>query len=102
MFALIGWALISISLSGMTAAAEPYGPSGVLGPAGASTRSCSGAPNNCYVCTPGSCTPSGSWQSVIEGADPGATVLLRAGTYDPSGTLDIPAGTAKSRRSQDR
>ena len=73
------------------AAAEPYGPAGTLGPNGASARTCSGL-SNCYVCAPGSCTPSGSWQSRIEGAGPGTTILLRDGTYDPSGTLDIPAG----------
>ena len=73
------------------AAAEPYGPVGTLGPNGATARTCSGL-SNCYVCATGSCAPSGTWQSRIEGAGPGTTILLRDGTYDPSGTLDIPAG----------
>ena len=46
---------------------------------------------------PNSCTPSGSWQARIEGASPGNTILLRAGSYAPSGTLDVPAGAADSR-----
>jgi hypothetical protein len=75
------------------AVADPYGPVGTLGPAGASARTCGGL-TNCYVCGPGSCMPSGTWQSRIEGAVAGDTVLLRAGSYTISGTLDWPSGTS--------
>jgi hypothetical protein len=44
----------------------------------------------------GSCVPSGSWQSLIEAATAGRTVLLRTGNYDPSGTLTVPSGTSSA------
>jgi protein SCO1/2 len=80
----------------LLAAAVPYGPSGTLGPAGAALRTCSGV-SNCYICSSDSCTFSGSWQSRIENAAPGDTILLRSGTYTPSGGLSIPGGTANSK-----
>lgn len=96
MFGLLRFAVISsILFVGATSAAEPFGPVGTLGPAGAVMRTCSGL-SQCYICTPSSCAPSGSWQTRIERAVPGETILLRAGTYRPSGTLDIPTGTASN------
>jgi hypothetical protein len=74
-------------------AAEPYGPVGTLGTAGAETRTC-GKPSGCYVCTPRSCSPSGNWKARIEGAQPGDTVLLREGKYDARGNIDMPSGTS--------
>jgi hypothetical protein len=73
--------------------ALPYGPTGIIGPAGAPTRTCDAVPN-CYVCTPSSCAPSGRWQSRIENAVPGDTILLRAGTYDPLGSIAMSSGTS--------
>ena len=73
----------------------PYGPSGSLGPGGAATRTCDGGAK-CYVCTTESCSPSGQWQSRIEDASPGDTILLRAGTYAPGGNLDIPSGASSN------
>jgi hypothetical protein len=73
------------------AAAAPYGPTGTLGPAGATVRTCDGLAN-CFVCSTGSCVPSGSWQSLIQDATAGRTVLLRTGNYDPSGTLTVSSG----------
>ncbi|HUG12130.1 MAG TPA: hypothetical protein VMM36_14015, partial [Opitutaceae bacterium] len=84
--------LFSVGSIGV-AAAVPYGPSGTLGPPGAALRTCSGV-SNCYVCSPGSCTPSGSWQSRIENASPGDTILLQSGAYTPRGGLSIPGGAA--------
>jgi hypothetical protein len=75
------------------AAAAPFGPTGTLGPAGATVRTCDGLAN-CFVCSTGSCVPSGSWQSLIQTATAGRTVLLRTGNYDPSGTLTVPSGTS--------
>ena len=40
--------------------------------------------------------PSGSWQSLIQTATAGRTVLLRTGNYDPSGTLAVPSGTSNA------
>ena len=41
-------------------------------------------------------SPSDAWQAAIEGANAGDTILLRAGTYNAGGTIDIPAGSALS------
>jgi hypothetical protein len=81
--------------SSSAAPSRPYGPSGTLGPAGATTRTCNGDAD-CYVCTRKACTPSGTWQARIENASPGDTILLRAGKYKPRGPLDIPSGGARS------
>jgi hypothetical protein len=75
------------------AAAAPFGTQGTLGPAGATVRTCDGLAN-CFVCSTGSCIPSGSWQSLIQSATVGSTILLRTGNYDPSGTLTVPSGTS--------
>ena len=75
------------------AAAAPFGTQGTLGPAGATVRTCDGLAN-CFVCSTGSCIPSGSWQSLIQSATAGSTILLRTGNYDPSGTLTVPSGTS--------
>ena len=62
------------------------GVQGALGPSGAAVRTCDGIPN-CFVVS-----PSSAWESTIENASPGDTVLLRAGSYTPSGNLDVPTG----------
>jgi hypothetical protein len=81
------------ALGANIAAAAPFGTKGTLGPAGATVRTCDGLAN-CFICSTGSCSPSGSWQSVIQTATAGRTVLLRTGNYDPSGTLTVPSGTS--------
>jgi hypothetical protein len=87
--------LLCATLLADVAAAAPYGPTGTLGPAGATVRTCDGLAN-CFVCSTGSCLPSGSWQSLIQTATAGRTVLLRTGNYDPSGTLTVPSGTSSA------
>ena len=76
-----------IGVGGQTQAQTPYGPQGTLGPAGATARTCNGIPN-CFVVS-----PSMAWESTIENALPGDTILLRAGSYDPSGSLFVPTGS---------
>jgi hypothetical protein len=87
--------LLCATLLADVAQAAPYGPTGTLGPAGATVRTCDGLAN-CFICSTGSCVPSGSWQSLIEDATAGRTVLLRTGNYDPSGTLTVPSGTSSA------
>ena len=80
--------IVSISAVSQTQAETPYGPQGALGPSGASVRTCAGIPN-CFVVSPLS-----AWESAIENALPGDTILLRGGSYTPSGSLVIPTGSA--------
>jgi hypothetical protein len=70
--------------------AQPYGPQGVLGPSGALVRTCA-QKSQCSVLS-----PTHPWQSVIQGARPGDTILLQRGFYDASGTVAIPAGSASA------
>ena len=80
-------AVASISAVSQTQAESPYGPRGTLGPAGAALRTCDEIPN-CVVVS-----PSSAWESAIESASPGDTILLRAGSYAPSGSLVVPTGS---------
>lgn len=84
-FSIIAAAVIGM-LFAVGAAAQPYGATGTLGPAGAQARTCAGVPSCSVV------NPSGAWQAAIEGAVSGATILMDAGSYTPSSTLDIPSG----------
>jgi hypothetical protein len=70
------------------ASAAPYGTTGTLGPAGAPVRTCDGVPN-CQVLG-----PSDAWETAIQTATPGATILLRGGTYSATTTLTVPNGTS--------
>lgn len=81
------------------AEAQVYGTHGGQGPSNSPYfETCTGL-SNCFVCTTSACTPSGTWESVIEGATAGRTVLLRNGTFDPSDTaLDIPGGSSHANR----
>jgi hypothetical protein len=72
--------LLSSALCADIAAAAPFATKGTLGPAGATVRTCADLAN-CFVCSTGSCVPSGSWQSLIQPATAGPTVLLRTGNY---------------------
>ena len=70
--------------------AQPYGPHGVLGPSGALMRTCD-QNSQCSVVS-----PADPWQSAIQGARPGDTILLQQGSYNASGTIAVPAGSANA------
>jgi hypothetical protein len=100
---IMRWILARLVL-GLALAATPalaYGPVGTPGPAGAAVRSCA-TTAGCCLCNPTSCSVnncsrSGSWESRIETAAPGDTVLLEAGTYTPSDGALVVANGASGR-----
>ena len=81
-----GMAAIGGVLFVVSSQAATYGPIGPIGPEAAPARTCAGSPQCTVV------NPSGAWQAAITGADPGDTILLQAGTYTASGTINVPAG----------
>lgn len=75
--------LLGLPTSGLA----DFGATGILGPAGASVRTCDGVPS-CVVRG-----PTEAWEAAIETAAPGSTVLLRGGAYAATTSLVVPAGT---------
>jgi hypothetical protein len=83
-----GMAAIGGAMFAFCAQAATYGPIGAIGPEAAPARTCAGNAQCTVV------NPSGAWQAAITGADPGDTILLQAGTYNASGTINVPAGSS--------
>jgi hypothetical protein len=79
------------------ASAASYGPQHIVGPDGATGRTCATESSCCLCSTSGcsvnGCSQGGNWENRIENAEPGDTILLDSGTYVPGGgSLEVPTG----------